>query len=510
MGYAEKRGEGSNAYYRARYKKPDGKYGTVKDADGVTRKFRTKREAVQAADDEEAKVRGGSWKDPGAGRLTLGVWASKWFGSLDLAQSTLRNYKRHLEEHILPAFEDWALADITGADIDSWARSELDAGYKPSSVKTWRGTLHTCLADAVEEGLIAANPATRRRGRGKRSGRARDRGPEKVTTDALGALLIAERCSLLSGRADDFVAMVLKFYTGLRWAELVGLETRYVRPGSIRVEWQLYELDTGELIRIPPKDDSYRDVDLPEWLARMVSAHIARTTPRPCTCHGRTYVFSGTPAAPGKTVKLAEVAERAGVAVGTVSNVLNRPERVAEATRERVEKAIDELGYARTGHAPAAAAGAAHWRRSGFGTWVFQPAATGWYPPKAPQPARPVPVAADPFPGVPVRGRGAAGRADWCWTPIAQGLTPHGLRHSHKTAMVEMRVPEILSHERLGHQLGGIGARYSHVTPAMRAELLDGLTARWEAALDARAAMHPRSPVPVLDELLQERREGAR
>jgi len=42
-----------------------------------------------------------------------------------------------------------------------------------------------------------------------------------------------------------------------------------------------------------------------------------------------------------------DVAERAGVALGTVSNVLNRPERVAEATRIRVLDAIAELGFVR-------------------------------------------------------------------------------------------------------------------------------------------------------------------
>jgi LacI family transcriptional regulator len=41
------------------------------------------------------------------------------------------------------------------------------------------------------------------------------------------------------------------------------------------------------------------------------------------------------------------VAKRAGVSLGTVSNVLNRPERVAPATRERVLQAIGELGFVR-------------------------------------------------------------------------------------------------------------------------------------------------------------------
>jgi DNA-binding LacI/PurR family transcriptional regulator len=42
-----------------------------------------------------------------------------------------------------------------------------------------------------------------------------------------------------------------------------------------------------------------------------------------------------------------EVAKRAGVSLGTVSNVLNRPEVVAEPTRRRVLAAISELGFVR-------------------------------------------------------------------------------------------------------------------------------------------------------------------
>ena len=48
-----------------------------------------------------------------------------------------------------------------------------------------------------------------------------------------------------------------------------------------------------------------------------------------------------------ESVSVVDVAARAGVSLGTVSNVLNRPERVAPATRERVVAAIAELGYVR-------------------------------------------------------------------------------------------------------------------------------------------------------------------
>ncbi|MFB2554493.1 LacI family DNA-binding transcriptional regulator [Herbiconiux liangxiaofengii] len=42
---------------------------------------------------------------------------------------------------------------------------------------------------------------------------------------------------------------------------------------------------------------------------------------------------------------MTDVAARAGVALGTVSNVLNHPDKVASATRKRVHAAIDELGF---------------------------------------------------------------------------------------------------------------------------------------------------------------------
>jgi len=436
MGYAEKRSAGAGAYYRARYKIAPGRYGTLES------RFRTKREAKQAADAEEIRLQSRPQAVQADVGLTFGAFANRWYAGLDLAPSTMVNCRRHLEEHLLPVFDDVLLADLLAADIDAWDKRERAAGYKPSSVKTWRGTLHAVLAAAVDAQLIPANPATKRRGTGRRAGRSAERGPERVITSPLGALLIAERAALLAGRDDEFVAVTLMYWTGMRWAEVVGLETGYARLRSIRIEWQLYELNPGGLVRCPPKDDSYRDIDLPGWLSALVSDHITRTAPRPCPCHDLTYVFRGR--------------------------------------------------Y-----------GGAHWRRSGFGDWVFEPAASGWFPAKAPQPRRPVPVAASSWPGQPVRGRNSQRRAQTCWLPIAAGLTPHGLRHSHKSLMAELRTPEVLSHNRLGHELGGVAGRYSHITRPMRDELMRQLTDQWNSALAARAAIRSHSPVAVLDTLLQ-------
>jgi integrase len=505
MGYGEKRGD----YWRGRFKIAPGRYGTVQDSTGETVRFRSRREAEQAANDAESKVRSGVWRLPTGGRVAFSDYVNAWYARLDLAPSTMQNYRRHIEDHLLPAFGDQAMTDIAAAEITAWEKREAALGYAPASLRAWRAVLHLILADATDEGIIGVNPASRRRGRGKRAGRSQHRAPEKIVTTALGVLLLAERVALLSGRDDEFVAVVLDGFTGMRWGELVGLEPGYVRDGAIRIEWQLYELDNGVFVRCPPKDDSYRTVRVPRWLSALVVEHIGRTRRPPCACHGLRYVFSGhrsangTPRRPGPS--LAEVARRAGVSTGTVSNVLNRPEIVAEATREAVLTVVTDLGYAR---ADRSADPAAHWRRNGFATWLFQPAATGRYPAKAPKPVRPVPIVGEPWPGVPVRGRGAANRADACWLPIAAGLTPHGLRHTYKTLMVLLGTPSTVMDEQMGHADGSVQARYSHGTPEMWQRLLDGLTGLWSDALVARRRLSPGSPVGVLDRLLREDREG--
>jgi hypothetical protein len=61
--------------------------------------------------------------------------------------------------------------------------------------------------------------------------------------------------------------------------------------------------------------------------------------------------------------------------------------------------------------------------------------------------------------------------------------------------MEEAGTPPKLMDERLGHEDGSVQARYSHVTPRMRARLVDALIEQWEEALDIRRAMSPARPL---------------
>lgn len=55
----------------------------------------------------------------------------------------------------------------------------------------------------------------------------------------------------------------------------------------------------------------------------------------------------GTSRGNRRSASVKDVAAAASVSLGTVSNVLNRPERVSAATRERVERAMVDLGFVR-------------------------------------------------------------------------------------------------------------------------------------------------------------------
>ncbi|WP_432063381.1 hypothetical protein, partial [Streptomyces sp. S1] len=507
MAYTEKRGN----YYRARYKDAAGKYPAVKDQLGAVMKFRTEREAKIAGQDAEAAVRTAVREAalkktaPASSEVvlppTFGEYVSRWFAGQqsELAKSTLENYQDHIESHLLPAFAAFPMPSVDKATVDAWEAREKVL-YPATSVLTYRSVLHVIMEDAISEGVHPGpNPAHRKRGRGRRSGRSRNRGPEKAVTSPLGMLLIAERASILSGRDDEFVQVITKAYTGKRWGELVGLAPEFVRDESIRVEHQLYQLRHGGFELCPPKDDSYRTIDCPKWLIALLREHMALNPPEPCRCHGRLQVFRSGALRPGAAITRAEIAQWAGVSAGTVSRALTGGQ-VSSRTREDVRVALEALRLKRGDLQYED-----HWRRSAFRATIWVPAVSGWYANRGEtNPARPVRIIADPWPGQVVRGRYSADRANACWAPVEPTLTEHGGRHTAKTWWEELGTPKVLMDERMGHVDGSVSARYSHVTDTMRQRLMEGLTALWESSLAARFAMCPTSPVPVLDRLLRD------
>lgn len=469
MASAEKRGK----YWRARPRLADGSKATYRFGhDG--QRFTTKTAAMRFAEEIEADIRRDLWKDPKSGDILLVDWVNRWFPAQDIEDTTGDGYEWHIETHILPYFGQEPLRRLNTLDIAAWELSlHRDGVCGETSAMSARTLLHTILADAVDAGIIGANPAARRRNRGKKAGRGRTR-REEVWATPRDALLIGERLSVLSGRPDELIRALTLAYTGARWGEGVGLERQYFRLSTIRIEQQVYERK-GTWVKKPPKDNSYRDIHLPPFLSDLLSRQLQHHESGHCSCEGARgcgggrYVFIG------------------------------------------------EDG--------------AHERRSNFGRRRWRPAVDGRHADAKDRPGYPVlaDLAEAPWPGMVRRSWPAAiprqeftpprRRGFWSygmerhhvasWLPVKLGLKVHGLRHGHKVWLDELGVPAVASEERLGHELPGIIGQYSHTSPEMIRMITTGLQGLWEASLIERAKIGDgRSPVPLLDELLEPARRA--
>jgi hypothetical protein len=96
----------------------------VVDTDGATVKFRTRRDAEQAANDAEARIRNGGRPPRVAGRMVFAEYVNDWYARQELALSTMQSYRRTIEDHLLPAFGESAVAAISPADVALWEKRE--------------------------------------------------------------------------------------------------------------------------------------------------------------------------------------------------------------------------------------------------------------------------------------------------------------------------------------------------------------------------------------------------
>ncbi len=492
--------EWRNGVCSVKYRKPDGKIKRVSFNERGEH-FAGEEEAWAFGLNAEADIRRGKWVDPDAPKITFGEWAPMWYAGLDLEPTTLRNYRTYLRKVLLPAFEHRELESFVPEEMDPWERSLVRGGYAPRTAKDIRDLLINVLGSAVPRHL-GFNPAARRRGKGRKGLKRIEahRRAAKQWATPLEVILLAERAAMLAGDVEVFLMLVTTAFTGLRWCEVLALTPESLLPdGRLDIQWKLYEL--SGFYWGHPKDGSIRRLHVPPFLLAMLGDQVARARTRTCTCSGR-------------DEELPEIdgMELVEWCTGSACLFLT-PQR-------------------------------AHHTRGGFGGRVMRPAADGCYPGRTgarARPARSVIVDVTPpdgageivFPGRPLqppwpyatpgqefvipRRQGHWGydpgdpdrRHVASWVPLRPGLTPHGLRHGHQTWMDDGGVKKALKTERMGHEDLSMQGLYGHVTEGMVAELVELLQGLWERAVGERFAIHPRSPVPVLDAALAPWREGA-
>ena len=120
--------------------------------------YDTAAEADQARHEHLRERRRGGSGDPTEGRLTLGEWWDRWMPTRRIVDSTRQREEIIWRRTIEPAFGDDRLCDLRRSDIASWSVS-LDRTMAEATARRCLFLLQKCLADAVTEGIIAANPA---------------------------------------------------------------------------------------------------------------------------------------------------------------------------------------------------------------------------------------------------------------------------------------------------------------------------------------------------------------
>ena len=422
----------------------------------------------------------GTWRDRSGPKILLEEWIDIWVAMLDDIEPTTRDkYKYLVEFHILPQFQGRTIGSLTFEEIETWERaiptriSSRGIPYARSVATSARTLLITILGDAVHAGRLDRNPAERRKGRrgkvrakGRAPAIANDRTPANVITP-LQAICLAERTALLTGSDIDFVLNVTGPWTGARWGELLAfegsedddspLQLRDDGISTYALDWQLREIG-GVVCKSPPKDGSYRVLDLPPFLAELL--RWARDNRRKtCSCP----LIDGRPACKGDDP--------------TPPNYLF-------------------LGP-KGGHP----------RRSNYADRYITPSAEGLYPARGGV-RRPVYVTAEPWPGIPIRKGNkkvrAADLAESTWPNLTGKFRPHDDRHTHSTWLDGTNIPKVLQMDRRGHAMPGMDAIYNHITPAMRQHLCDTLESLWHEAVTQRRQLSSSSAVGLLDRILDE------
>jgi integrase len=182
------------------------------------------------------------------------------------SETTRREYERPIEQHVLPRWRTWQLADVEPADVRELFRELLDEGVSVAGIKKVRAALSVLFATADEDKRLArSNPIA-----GVRVPSAGGGGNEPEPRAR--ALTQGEVALVLRALPSEW-RLLFEFltHTGLRISEAVGLTWAHVELGArprVLVREQVYR---GERKRLK-SGHGRRDVPLPPGLAERLRA----------------------------------------------------------------------------------------------------------------------------------------------------------------------------------------------------------------------------------------------
>lgn len=228
--------------------------------------FLTKGDAATWLSMREAEITEHRWRPapPPADATTFAEYAEQWLAGRELKPRTRAEYRRILDDKILPALGPTLLTALTSADVRAW-HADLDPGTKTARAHAY-ALLRTICGAAVSEERIAANPC-RITGAGVTRRVAKIRPATVAEIDAIGAAM-----------PPKYRLMVqLASWCALRYGELAELRRNDLdlAVGVIKVRRAVTWPDGVPIVGTPKSEAGERDVWVPPHLIPVITDHLS-------------------------------------------------------------------------------------------------------------------------------------------------------------------------------------------------------------------------------------------
>ena len=209
-------GEGSKARRRK-----DGRYETRAVLDTPTGCRRVSFYGATAKEANEQKIqalanqnKGVMFSDPRG--LTVAEYLARWLSDTaryEVSEGTYSRYERTCRNHLLPFFGRLRMRDLTPAHVRAFKARKIEEGLNPNTVGVMQSVLSVALNQALDAGLIPANPAVR-----VKKAATRGETPMRALSNEEASRLI-----LAAEGTRDEALILVALRTGMRQGELAAL-----------------------------------------------------------------------------------------------------------------------------------------------------------------------------------------------------------------------------------------------------------------------------------------------
>jgi len=211
--------------------------------------------------------------------VTVGQYADKWeleVVKTDLKKSTTSSYLSHLKNHIRPAFENYALVEITYSLLKEFVTEKVNKEFAPGrkyskdTIRIMVATMRALMEEAKNDGLIEVNPVT---GLGKyyRAAASKREEPDPFTLEELHKVELT--CQEHWPGYYEFVLCMSR--TGLRIGEAIGLQVPDIDFQAEQLKIRR-SVDIYGDITSPKTKASRRTVDMSPQLVNAIQAMLRR------------------------------------------------------------------------------------------------------------------------------------------------------------------------------------------------------------------------------------------